>query len=382
MPRRGENIYQRKDGRWEGKYIKDRVGGKIRYGYVSGKNYEDVLQKKKEKLREVERTNNTCRSLLLSDVSGRWLESRCGALKETTVGKYGSILKNYIIPEYGYRPIDGISGDEVRLWLEGLAGSGGSDGISAKSVNGIASVLRLIFRYAKTCEDLPAPDIGDFRLKQPRKQIVVLSHGEQSRLVEYLLENMELSSLGIMTCLYTGIRLGEVCALRWGNVQQEDGILDIRATMSRIQADGDPEHRTKIVITPPKSECSDRRIPIPAGIAALMKEMRCPDTSFFLTGSTAEYMDPRTMQNHFKAVLAKCGIAPVGFHALRHTFATNCIEQDFDVKSLSEILGHANVTVTMNRYVHPTMSMKRGYMDRLPFAAAADMGASRATVES
>lgn len=378
MPRQGENIYLRKDGRWEGKYIKGRDGGGIQYGYLSGRSYEEVLQKKLEKLRELEREDicGTSGAPLLSDVAGRWLESQKGILKETTVGKYSSILKNYILPEYGCRRIDGLSGDEVRLWLESLADIRGSagGGLSAKSTNGVASVFRLIFQYARTYEGTFAPEIGEFHLKQPKKQIEILSRSEQARLEEYLMENMDSASLGIMTCLYTGIRLGEVCALRWDSVGRKDSILDIHATMSRIQTGDGSKRRTKIVITPPKSACSIRKIPIPADIFTFMEVMRRPDGSFLLTGSAKDYMDPRTMQNRFKAALAKCGIAPVGFHALRHTFATNCIEQNFDVKSLSEILGHANVTVTMNRYVHPTMGMKKGYMDRLSLTSGEKCG--------
>lgn len=369
MAKQGKNIYRRKDGRWEGKYVKGRTDGKIQYGYISGSSYEDVLQKKKKKLCEMGITDSSCNSgpLLLSVASDRWLASRRGILKETTAVKYASILKNHIIPEFGNRLIHEITRDEVRLWLEGLVKPDGQngEGLSAKSVNSVASVLRLVLQYAGTDCNADAPDLGELYIRQTKNRIQILSRREQELLEEYLMRHMDLASLGIMTCLYTGIRLGEVCALRWKNVRQEDGILDICATMSRIQAKDVDGQKTEIVITPPKSDCSVRKIPIPAGLLAIMKPMRCTDDSFFLTGETADYMDPRTLQYRFKTALAECGIAPVKFHALRHTFATKCIELDFDVKTLSEILGHANVTITMNRYVHPTMIMKKDYMDRL-----------------
>lgn len=368
MAKRGENIYQRKNGRWEGKYVRGRADGRIRYGYLTGSSYEEVLRRKQDKLREMEKNENcvSSKSLLLSDVSERWMKSRRGILKETTLGKYDSILKNYILPQYGDRRVDSLSEDEVRFWLEGLRLPDDPDacGISAKSVNGVASVLRLVLQYARTYFNILVPELMDVHIKQDKKQIEILSRSEQNLLEEYLLENMDPGNLGIMSSLYTGIRLGEVCALRWGSINQTDGLLDIHATMSRIKTK-DPAQKTRIIITPPKSGCSVRQIPIPSCLLELMGLMRMPDECFFLTSNDKKYMDPRTLQNHFQSALKKCGIGPVKFHTLRHTFATRCVELGFDVKSLSEILGHASVTITMNRYVHPTIVMKKDYMDRL-----------------
>ena len=367
MAKHGENIYQRKDGRWEGKYIRERVNGKIKYGYLAGKSYAEVLQRKQEKMRELERKGMIAPSdpLLMSGLSDRWLESQKGTLKETTIVKYSSILKNHILPEYGKRYVNDLTDDEVRLWIEGLTLPGhGRERISPKSANAVASVLRLIFRYARTYCNATAPELADVQMKQDKNQIEILSHSEQDVLKEYLMDNLNLSNLGILSTLYTGVRLGEICALRWGSINANDELLDVHATMSRISTD-DPLRRTRIVITPPKSACSTCMIPIPADLLRLMQSMRRMDDSFFLTGDVVEYMDPRTMENRFKAALSACGIREVKFHALRHTFATNCVELGFDVKSLSEILGHANITVTMNRYVHPTILMKKDYMDRL-----------------
>lgn len=371
MAKRGENIYLRSDGRWEGKYVRDKTDGKIHYGYVSGGSYDEVYLRKKAKILELAREESSILiiSTTVRDVSDRWLKSRKGMLKETTCSKYDSILRNHILPEFGDRTIRSISRDEVREWLDHYQKSGGKDGesLSAKTMNGISSVLRLIFLYATEAFGISTDDLDDLSMRQTKNPIEILSLSEQELLEDFLLENLDLSNLGILSCLYTGVRLGEICALHWGDIKRKDGVLDIHATMERVKSEEGADTRTRIIITPPKSNCSIRRIPIPDSLLALMDTESCEDETFFLTGHKKNYVDPRTMENRFKSVLKKTGIAPVKFHSLRHTFATRCIEKGFDVKSLSEILGHASVAITMNRYVHPTMIQKKDYMNRLSF---------------
>lgn len=200
MAKRGENIYQRKDGRWEGKYIRGRVEGRIRYGYLTGNSYEEGLRRKQDKLREMEKVGSSVPSnpLLVSAVSERWVESRRGILKETTLGKYDSVLKNYILPQYGGRRIDSISEDEVRLWLEGLRFPDNPDvcGISAKSANGVASVLRLVLQYARTYCNIPAPELLDVCKKSERYRALFtkeyLMGPNSMRLLEEMLEKYPL----------------------------------------------------------------------------------------------------------------------------------------------------------------------------------------------
>ena len=382
MARQGENIYQRKDGRWEGKYIKSRTNGKINYGYVTGQSYEQVLKRKRDKLQGLQNggIHEASDPLLMSNLSSKWLDSRRGSLKETSISKYNSVLKTHIIPQYGDRQADDITEDEVKLWLEGLTTRDGDKTkvLSAKTANSITSVLRLILCYGRTCYAANTVLLDDVHLKQSKKPIEILSHSERRKLEAYLMDNMELDALGILTSLYTGIRLGEVCALRWDCVHWSDEVLDIHATMSRVDCEDNPDRKTEIIITLPKSDCSVRQIPIPSDLLAIMRQMRRADDSFFLTGSNTEYMNPRTMENHFKAALKKCGVAPVKYHALRHSFATRCVELGFDIKTLSEILGHANVTITMNRYVHPTIVMKKDYMDRLSLTYGENFSENRA----
>ena len=172
-------------------------------------------------------------------------------------------------------------------------------------------------------------------------------------------------NIGILVCLFTGLRVGEICALRWEDISFLDHTIHVHQTLQRIQDRNNSEHKTRIVVTTPKSACSIRTIPVPEDLIVLLESYKTSSTGYILTNSDQEFLEPRTMQNHFKKALRKSSVDPANYHSLRHTFATRCIELGFDVKSLSEILGHASVTITMNRYVHPSMELKKENMQRL-----------------
>ena len=156
--------------------------------------------------------------------------------------------------------------------------------------------------------------------------------------------------------------MGELCALRWEDYNKDEKIIHICRTLQRIQCNNGII-RTQVLIAEPKSSCSERIIPVPEFVCNLLDDAE-QISGYILTGNDS-YIEPRTMQNRFKAVLQKCNIPNAKFHTLRHTFATRCVELGFDIKSLSEILGHANVNITLNRYVHPSMELKRKNMDKL-----------------
>ena len=182
-------------------------------------------------------------------------------------------------------------------------------------------------------------------------------------MISELTEELNLPGLGIYLCLFTGIRVGELCALTWDDISLENNMIHIHRTMQRIQTP-DSERKTAILIAKPKSQCSIRDIPIAGALREKLVQQAVKE-GYVLTGNKTNYIEPRTMQNRFKAIVERCGIQDVHFHTLRHTFATRCIEVGFDVKSLSEILGHANVSITLNRYVHPSMELKQKNMDKL-----------------
>lgn len=366
MPKQGKNIYLRKDGRWEGRYIKCRVNEKIHYGYVFGKNYEEV----EKKLNELCINKPTSRKLeidTLKSVSRQWLQLQKPQLKASSFAKYTNIMNSYLLPRFGEKEISSITRNEVMLFSHDLLVSGGikANGLSPKTVNNILSVLKNIFEFAVKEKELKLTDISDIAVKQPLKPMRILSRNEQRTLNKYLYNNPSLCHLGILLCLYTGLRIGEICALKWDDIYIEDQYLYVHHTMQRIQNFTTSEKKTEVIIQAPKSDCSIRKIPIPDEVLQLLIPIKEKGSAFFLTGTEHRYIEPRSMENHFKRVTQKCNIYNVKFHSLRHTFATRCIELGFDIKSLSEILGHASVNITLNRYVHPSMELKQKNMNML-----------------
>lgn len=367
MPKTGENIYKRKDGRWEGRYKKERVNGKLRYGTVYAKTYRDVkvkLDQAKKAFEESKRSETKAGKV--KEVGNQWLSEITLSVKESSKNKYEDILWRYIYPEFGEKELSEITNLHIDSFVNYLLMAGGArqQGLAPSTIAEILSVLNGIRLYALRRNHTVFFSTGCVRLKREQKDIRVFSIREEEILVHYLLEHMDLPSLGILLCLFTGIRIGELCAMNWDDISLPEKKMNVNKTMQRIRIGTPAEKRTEIKIQEPKSSSSIRTIPLPESLLGLLGKYHMPGT-FFLTGDRNRYVEPRTMQNRFKKALADCGIPNANFHATRHTFATRCIEFGFDVKSLSELLGHADVRVTMNRYVHPSMALKAEYMNNL-----------------
>lgn len=203
-------------------------------------------------------------------------------------------------------------------------------------------------------------------VKKTQLDMRVLSVDEQHRLCDILMRDMNLTKFGVLLCMYTGIRIGEVCALKWESIDFSEGILSIRETLQRIQVmDVGACKKTKIVITEPKSKKAIRDIPLPGFVLEYAASLKHNPKAYILTGCSDRYIEPRSLQYTFKKYTQECGLTDVNYHALRHTFATRCIELGFDVKTLSELLGHSSVNITLNRYVHSSMDTKKTNMQRL-----------------
>jgi integrase len=183
----------------------------------------------------------------------------------------------------------------------------------------------------------------------------VLSVDEQRALTKYLNDNTDVYKFGILLALYTGMRIGELCALQWEDIT--DNHIQINKTLMRIKTDN---CKTEIKIGTPKSESSKRFIPTPQCLLPLINKFR--KNGYVLSTEKLEFTEPRLLQIKFKNIITKCQIENINFHALRHTFATRCVEAGVDVKTLSEILGHSDVKTTLNRYVHSSFELKQKSM--------------------
>lgn len=369
MPRMGENIYKRKDGRWEGRYLKGHTpSGKAVYGYVYAYSYRDARAKLNLAMAGKELPSGRKASgPSFGELSESWLRSRQARVKESTYNKYNNILRTYVLPYIGERCLRELSFACITELCDTLLTSGGRNGtgLSEKTVGDTVCVIRSILQHAAAMGYSCQLDMHAVRIRQQPRELRVLSRKDQQMLYSYLCDHPSVYNTGLLICLLTGLRIGEVCALCWEDISFSDHTMYIHQTVQRIQDAAGTDRKTKVTITSPKSVSGKRTIPMPQNLEAVLLNMEGPKAGFVLSRDGTHLTEPRVLQYHFKKVLKELGIEEVNFHILRHTFATRCIELGFDVKSLSEILGHASVNITMNKYVHPSMALKHENMQRL-----------------
>lgn len=369
MPRTGANIYKRKDGRWEGRYIKNRQpSGKAIFGYVYAYSYKEVKAKLNMAISgQVLPAKRRTPEPTFSELSVLWLESKKLRVKESTYNKYKNILNKYTLPDLGGLRLQDLSLICVTELCDKLLTDGGQrgTGLSEKTVADMLSVIRSVIQYSVNMGYCCSFDIHTIQVRQKPRELRILSQCDQEALYTYLVQNPCIHNTGILICLLTGLRIGEVCALCWEDISFSDHTMYVHQTVQRIQDSTNSDRKTKIIVTSPKSVSGKRVIPMPQNLEVALRNMDGPKAGFVLSRDGTHLMEPRVLQYHFKKVLKELEIEEVNFHILRHTFATRCIELGFDVKSLSEILGHSSVTITMNKYVHPSMALKYDNMQRI-----------------
>lgn len=299
---------------------------------------------------------------LFQDVSDKWLQQKKGKVRESTYAMYYQKVHRYIIPNLGGIRAQDLTEVQVNAFLKWLINDGG---LSWKTVSDIRSVLKMILEWTALNG---CPEMKNMQLYMPSplpQPLEILTIKEQRKLERYLLEDMSEVHLGLLLSLYAGLRIGEVCGLKWGDIDFRKGTLTIRRTVMRIQdTNEESDYRTKVMITQPKTYNSNRTIPVVKEVLEYLKVFRKGSETFVLTG-TLICMEPRTLTVHYKRILRAAGISAYKYHALRHTFATRCVEQGVDVKTLGEIMGHSSVKITMDRYVHPSMDFKKKQISRL-----------------
>lgn len=367
MARRGENIYKRKDGRWEGRYIKGYTDGKAKYASVYAQSYLEVKNKLVFAKANFE-TECSIKCNSFGFYAEKWLVEIKPQIKHSTFVKYNNILINHIVEKFGNANVSDITTDIMKEFILKKLQNGNIKtglGLSSKTVIDIVSVIKLILIFAEAAGETNSCDFQQLSIKKVISSEINMSKEIQDTLVKYLLKDVDYTKLGILLCLYTGIRIGELCAVRLEDIIVPEKIIRITKTMQRLQTFSNAGPKTKVVTTTPKSISSQREIPLPDFLIKIIIGLNYKSNAYILTGTNEQYIEPRTLEYRFKAILKKCGLDNYKFHQLRHRFATQCVELGFDVKCLSEILGHSSVNITLNRYVHSTMELKKVNMEKL-----------------
>lgn len=241
MPRKGENIYKRKDGRWEGRYIKEyTIDKKAVYGYVYGKTYNEARRKLKDRqCLEITHPNEIGKNIALyDDVLKLWLASVQINIKKSSYARYYQIVTTHISPTLGKYTVDKIGTPMIEQYIGYLQRNGrldGKGGLSNKSISDILTIIKSSLAYARDNGFCVLCRLEKVSVKKNQKEMRVLSVSEQKTLKEYLMNDPDLPKLGVLLSLYTGIRLGEVCALRWEHLKLDQGVLEIRQTMQRVK---------------------------------------------------------------------------------------------------------------------------------------------------
>ena len=355
------NIYHRKDGRYEGRISRGkRKNGKRQFQYIFGHTREEVCEKMNE-IRENEASQNPC-SKTVFQIFEEWYRSIQHRVKESTAANYLMKAQKHILPNFGNRSVNSFVSDDIYDFIEVKK----REGLSNRYVSDIIILMKSLFKYAVRTYHIFNPMEGVSLPKKKMPEIQLLDEKEQQKLQQYLSKNQNNTTLGIALSMYTGIRIGELCALQWDDIDIEKRILTVRKTVQRIQC-VNGNTKTKLIITEPKSESSRRMIPIPECIVDFLRSFKGKSKEYLLSGEE-KAVEPRTMQYRFARILKNVKVPSVHFHALRHMFASNCVKLGFDVKSLSEILGHSSVEITLNRYVHSSFDQKASYMKRLKLA--------------
>ena len=358
MARRERNVFKRKDGRYEARYIKYRdENGKAKYGSVYAPTYATVklkLDKAKAEIRKNTDLLEPPKQTIVNAVE-TYLNNIKHQIKESTYGLYARYSENYISPHFKDTFVSRLTPEMAQGFVDGLLQSG-------LSVVTVQSVFTFLKNGVKTLLPKDALAIS-LPKKQPNK-IEVLTNDEQRRLELTAKNSDDINRIGILICLYTGIRVGELSGLLWADIDFERRVLSVNRTVQRIR-NTEGTGKTKIICLTPKSDTSRRDIPLPTFLVEMLGEHKKVSTASYIITFNGNPIEPRTIQRRFKKLLAIAKVRNVNFHILRHTFATRALETGFDIKTLSEILGHSSATITLTKYAHVLDEHKRRNMELL-----------------
>ena len=349
MSKRGDNIYKRKDGRWEGRYRTGyKANGSVKYRSVYGHSYHEVKSKLLP-LKAAPSPTTPSGRVTVKTLLSEWMSAVQLKVKASTYANYSMKVERHILPTFGQMRYDQLTAELVHRFIQTKLESG----LSGKYVSDIVILLKSMAKYITRVHGYPNAMEHVILPKVEQQELLLLSSPEQKRLFRFLMDNLNPTSLCILLSMYLGLRVGEVCGLMWGDIDFEKSTVTVRRTVQRIHE----MHGTRLMIGSPKSKASRRTIPIPSFLLKLLRQFH-KDNSYYLLSGKATVIEPRTLQRRFQSILQKSNLPSRGYHCLRHMFATNSLQLGFDVRTLSEILGHASVGTTLSRYVHSSLERK------------------------
>lgn len=290
-----------------------------------------------------------------------WQADKQQFVKKSTFAAYSLLIANHLLPAFS--EANDISEEDVQQFVFKKL----NEGLSQKSVKDILIVLKMILRYGAKHNLMEHRQIEiRFPTERERQEVEVLSKTNQRKIMEFVKNNFTFQNLGIYICLSAGLRIGEVCALTWNDIDAEQGVIYVTKTIQRIYLVGEIEKRTEVIIDTPKSKNSIREIPMTKELLRMVKPLKkVVNSSFFVLTNSAAPTEPRTYRNYYKRLMKQLDIPALKFHGLRHSFATRCIESNCDYKTVSVLLGHSNISTTLNLYVHPNMEQKKRCIEQM-----------------
>ena len=290
-----------------------------------------------------------------------WQADKQQFVKKSTFAAYSLLIANHLLPAFS--EANDIYEEDVQQFVFKKL----KEGLSQKSVKDILIVLKMILRYGAKHNLMEHRQIEiRFPTERERQEVEVLSKTNQRKIMEFVKSNFTFQNLGIYICLSAGLRIGEVCALTWNDIDAEQGVIYVNKTIQRIYLVGEIEKRTEVIIDTPKSKNSIREIPMTKELLRMVKPLKkVVNSSFFVLTNSAAPTEPRTYRNYYKRLMKQLDIPALKFHGLRHSFATRCIESNCDYKTVSVLLGHSNISTTLNLYVHPNMEQKKRCIEQM-----------------
>ena len=297
----------------------------------------------------------------IREIAEAWKEYKRPYVKQSTMAAYVLILENHVLPEFGDN--DSLHEHEVQAFVLKKI----ERGLSVKSVKDILIVLKMVMKFGVKNEWMNHSEWDiKFPVNSQPKELEVLSVANHKKILDYVQHNFTFMSLGIYISLSTGLRIGEICALKWSDINVADGKITVQRTIERIyMVEGEKKH-TQLVINTPKTVNSCREIPISKELLAMVKPMKkVVNTDFYVLTNEDKPTEPRTYRNYYNRLMEKLDIPKLKYHGLRHSFATRCIEAGCDYKTVSVLLGHSNISTTLNLYVHPNMEQKKRCINKM-----------------